>query len=177
AFYGPKIDIHIKDSQDRDWQLATIQLDFQIPEKMELEYIDSDGKGKRPVIIHRAILGSLERFIGILTEHYQGAFPLWLSPVQVAILPITNKHTRHAEKLATELRKGGIRVEIGSRSETLQSKIREATLQKVPYLGIIGDREVEDGNLLSVRNRKGDSKSMEISEFLVSLKKEIEQKF
>ncbi|MEX2013034.1 MAG: threonine--tRNA ligase, partial [Candidatus Levyibacteriota bacterium] len=177
AFYGPKIDIHIKDSLERDWQLATIQLDFQIPEKLGLEYIDSDGKGKRPVIIHRAILGSLERFIGILTEHYQGAFPLWLSPVQVSLLPITDRHAQHANKIANELRDGGIRVTVDTRSETLQSKIREATLQKVPYLGIIGDKEVEDGELLSVRDRKGDSKSMKISEFLEELKKEIEQKF
>lgn len=177
AFYGPKIDIHIKDSQERDWQLATIQLDFQIPERMELEYIDKDGKGKRPVIVHRAILGSLERFIGILTEHYQGTFPLWLSPVQVSILPITDKHKEHAEKLANELREGGIRVQVDNRAETLQAKIRESTLQKVPYLGIIGDKEVEDGNLLSVRDRKGDSKSLKVSEFLEQLKKEIEQKF
>lgn len=177
AFYGPKIDIHIKDSQERDWQLATIQLDFQIPQKMGLEYVDKDGKGKRPVIIHRAILGSLERFIGILTEHYQGAFPLWLSPVQVSILPITDKQKEHAEKLAIDLRGEGIRVAVDSRAETLQARIREATLQKVPYVGIIGDKEVENGNLLSVRDRKGDSKSLKVSQFLQQLKKEIEQKF
>jgi len=177
AFYGPKIDIHINDSQGRDWQVATIQLDFQIPEKMQLEYIDSDGTGKRPVIIHRAITGSLERFIGILTEHYQGAFPLWLSPVQVAILPITDGQIEHAEKLASELRDEGIRVEVDSRSETLQAKIREATLQKVPYLGIIGEKEVADGKIISVRDRKGESKTMELSQFQSKLKKEIEQKF
>ncbi len=177
AFYGPKIDIHIKDSQKRDWQLATIQLDFQIPEKMQLEYINSDGAGKRPVIIHRAITGSMERFIGILTEHYQGAFPLWLSPVQVAILPITDVQKEHAEKLADELRSEGIRVEVDGRSETLQAKIREATLQKVPYLGIIGEKEVADGKIISVRDRKGESKTMELSEFQSKLKKEIEQKF
>lgn len=177
AFYGPKIDIHIKDSQGRDWQLATIQLDFQIPEKLELEYVDSDGKGKRPVIVHRAILGSLERFIGILTEHYQGVFPLWLAPLQVAILPITDKHKEHAEKLAKKLGDGGIRVEVDSRAETLQAKIREATLQKVPYIGIIGDKEVQDGNLISVRDRKGNSRSIKTEEFLASLNKEIEQKF
>lgn len=177
AFYGPKIDIHINDAQDRDWQVATIQLDFQIPEKMQLEYIDSNGEAKRPVIIHRAITGSLERFIGILTEHYQGAFPLWLSPVQVSILPITDGQKVHAEKLASELRSAGIRTEVDGRSETLQAKIREATLQKVPYLGIIGEKEVASGNLISVRDRKGDSKSMELSKFLRQLKQEIEQKF
>ncbi len=177
AFYGPKIDIHIKDSQKRDWQLATIQLDFQIPEKMGLKYIAEDGKGKRPVIIHRAITGSLERFIGILTEHYQGAFPLWLAPVQVTILPITDNQKEHAEKLASELAGAGIKVEVNSRSETLQAKIRTATLQKVPYLGIIGEKEVAGGNLMSIRDKKGDSKTMELSKFQSVLKKEIEQKF
>ncbi len=176
AFYGPKIDIHIKDSQDRDWQLATIQLDFQIPEKMELEYIDSDGKGKHPVIIHRAILGSLERFIGILTEHYQGAFPLWLSPVQVAILPITDGQNEYSQKIVEQLRDAGIRAEIDGRAETLQAKIREATLQKVPFMGIIGKKEAENGNLISVRDRQGQSKSIEIQEFLTDLKNKIEQK-
>src|SRR3990167_9236646 len=138
AFYGPKIDIHIKDSQDRDWQLATIQLDFQIPERMELEYIDSDGEPKRPVIVHRAILGSLERFIGILLENYQGNLPLWLAPVQVIIMPITDKQGSHAKKIVEDLKKEGIRVELDNRTERLQAKIRDGSLQKVPYLGIIG---------------------------------------
>ncbi len=177
AFYGPKIDIQINDSQNREWQVATIQLDFQIPEKMKLEYIDSDGAAKRPVIVHRAITGSLERFIGILTEHYQGAFPTWLAPIQVMILPITDGQKGHAEKLAQQLRESGIRIEVDSKSETLQAKIRTATLQKVPYLGIIGEKEVAGGSLLSVRDRKGDSKQIEMSEFQSVLKKEIEQKF
>lgn len=178
AFYGPKIDIHIKDSQQRDWQLATVQLDFQIPQKLELEYINSDGKGERPVIIHRAILGSLERFIGILTEHYQGAFPLWLAPVQVIILPITDNQKEQAEKLAQELISSGIRTEVDKRPETLQAKIRDATLQKVPYLGIIGEREVNAGNILSVRTRTGkDLGQMKLGRFQDLLKKEIEQKF
>lgn len=177
AFYGPKIDIQINDSQNREWQVATIQLDFQIPEKMKLEYIDSDGAAKRPVIVHRAITGSLERFIGILTEHYQGAFPTWLAPIQVMILPITDGQKGHAEKLAQQLRDAGIRVEVDSKSETLQAKIRTATLQKVPYLGIIGEKEVAGGSLLSVRDRKGDSKQIEMSEFQSVIKKEIEQKF
>lgn len=177
AFYGPKIDIQINDSQNREWQVATIQLDFQIPEKLGLEYIDSDGKPKRPVIVHRAITGSLERFIGILTEHYQGAFPAWLSPIQVAILPITDNERDYAQKVADILKEAGVRVEIDNRSETLQAKIREATLQKVPYLGIIGGKEATDGNVLSVRDRKGDSKKFKIEEFLNILKQEIEQKF
>lgn len=176
AFYGPKIDIHIKDSQDRDWQLATIQLDFQIPEKMGLEYIDSDGKSKRPVIVHRAVTGSLERFIGILTEHYQGAFPAWLSPVQVSILPISDKHLDYANKLAKELRKNNIRFEVLDKSDTLQAKIREATLQKIPYLCIIGDKEIEK-NEISLRTRDGkDLGKLDLSQFLQKIKKEIDKK-
>jgi threonyl-tRNA synthetase len=183
AFYGPKIDIHIKDSQDRDWQLATIQLDFQIPEKMKLEYIDKDGLPKRPIIIHRAILGSLERFIGILTEHYQGAFPLWLAPVQVIIMPITDRQENHAKKITEELREKGIRAELDSRPERLQAKIRDSSLQKVPYLGIIGDREteggkskVEDGKI-SIRTREGkDLGQLKLSDFINRLKEEIDKK-
>ena len=176
AFYGPKIDIQIKDSQERDWQLATIQLDFQIPEKMNLGYIDSDGKSKKPVIIHRAITGSLERFIGILTEHYQGAFPLWLSPFQVAILPIADKHNEFAKKIKSELQKSGIRVEVFDKSDTLSAKVREATLQKIPYLGIIGDKEIED-NKISVRDRYGkDLGTMDLSHFLQKVTEEIDKK-
>lgn len=186
AFYGPKIDIHIKDSQDRDWQLATIQLDFQIPERLQLEYIEKDGKPKRPVIIHRAILGSLERFIGILIEHYQGAFPLWLAPVQVVIMPITDKQESHAKKIVEELKKQGIRVGLDNRPETLQAKIRDATLQKVPYLGIIGNREVQSSKfkaqsyeerVISVRTRIGeDLGQIKLSKFIQRLKEEIDKK-
>jgi threonyl-tRNA synthetase len=176
AFYGPKIDIHIKDSQDRDWQLATVQLDFQIPEKMKLEYIDKDGKPKRPVIVHRAITGSLERFIGILVEHYQGAFPLWLAPSQVAILPITDKQLDYSEKVKKELLKNGIRVELDGRSERLQAKIRDATLQKIPYLAIIGQSEI-DSESVSIRERSGkDLGKLELSEFVQKLKEEIDKK-
>ena len=176
AFYGPKIDIHITDSQDRDWQLATIQLDFQIPEKMELEYVDKDGLPKRPIIIHRAILGSLERFIGILTEHYQGAFPLWLSPVQVMLMPITDKQEGFAKKIAEDLKKQGIRAELDNRPERLQAKIRDSSLQKVPYLGIIGNREIEASSL-SVRTREGkDLGALKVPDFLNKLKEEIDKK-
>lgn len=191
AFYGPKIDIHIKDSQDRDWQLATIQLDFQIPEKMQLEYVDSDGLVKRPVIVHRAILGSAERFIGILTEHYQGAFPLWLSPVQVAILPIADRHLEGARSMADQLRSAGVRTELDNRQETLQAKIRQATLQKVPYMGIIGDKELEKSQIsnfsprgeagksqiISIRTREGkDLGQMETSKFIEKVRQEIDTK-
>ncbi len=181
AFYGPKIDIHIKDSQGRDWQLATIQLDFQIPERLKLEYIDKDSLAKRPIIIHRAILGSLERFIGILTEHYQGFFPLWLSPQQVMILPISDRHEKYARNIIEVLREKEIKVEGDFRNETLQAKIRDATLQKVPYLGIIGDREILNikyqKSKIAVRTRDGkDLGQMEITQFLQKLKEEIDKK-
>lgn len=176
AFYGPKIDIHIKDSQNRDWQLATIQLDFQIPERMQLEYVDKDSSRKRPVMIHRAILGSLERFIGILTEHYQGAFPLWLSPVQVVVLPITDRHQEATQKVLSELQKASTRSEVDARQETLQAKIRDATLQKIPYMCIIGDKEVASKNV-SVRTREGkDLGSLSLSQFLQRVKEEIDKK-
>jgi len=175
AFYGPKIDIHMNDSQERDWQLATIQLDFQIPQSLELEYIDKDGKPKRPIIIHRAILGSLERFIGILTEHYQGAFPLWLAPIQVVIMPITDKQEKASLRITEDLKKEGIRAELDNRPKRLQAKIRDGSLQKVPYLGIIGDREIEESNI-SVRTRDGKGLKLKISEFVQRLKEEIDKK-
>ncbi len=176
AFYGPKIDIHIKDSQDRDWQLATIQLDFQIPEKMKLEYIDKDGKPKRPVIVHRAILGSFERFIGILTEHYQGAFPLWLSPVQVAVLPIADRHNEYARKVTENFQANNIRAELDVRSERLDAKVRDHTLQKVPYLAIIGDSEI-DKNQISIRTRLGkEQQVLNLSDFVKRVKEDIDKK-
>ena len=176
AFYGPKIDIHIKDSQNRDWQLATIQLDFQMPESLELEYIEKDGKKKRPVIIHRAIFGSFERFIAILTEHFQGSFPLWISPVQVQTVPISDKHLVYAKKIAGELKEKGIRVEVDDRSETMQSKIREATLQRVPYIAIIGDKEIE-AKSVSVRTREGKVLgNKKVSEFIKVLVDQIDKK-
>lgn len=176
AFYGPKIDIHIKDSQERDWQLATIQLDFQIPERMKIKYIDKEGKEKTPVLIHRGIFGSLERFIAILTEHFQGSFPLWLSPVQVSIVPISDKHLKYAEKVADEITGKDIRVEVDKRSETMQSKIREATLQRVPYIVIIGDKEIE-AESVSIRTREGkDLGVKKLSDFTRLLKDQIDKK-
>ncbi len=178
AFYGPKVDVHIKDSLGREWQLATVQLDFHQPEAFKLAYIDNDGKEKRPVMIHRAIFGSFERFIGILTEHYQGAFPLWLSPVQVLLLPIADRHTEHANKVKNELAKENIRVEVDARQETLQAKIREATLQKVPYLGIIGDKEIgSTEKMVSVRKLgKGDIGTLSTTAFIQRVKEEIDKK-
>jgi len=176
AFYGPKIDVHIKDSLNRDWQLATVQLDFHMPEAFDLYFINERGEHERPVMIHRAIFGSFERFIGILTEHFQGKFPLWLSPIQVALLPIIDKHIEHSQKIAEELRSKNIRVEVYDKSDTLPSKIRGATLQKIPYLGIIGDKEV-NSNQISVRTRDGeDLGSMDLTQFLQKITTEIEKK-
>ncbi len=176
AFYGPKIDIHIDDSQGRDWQLATIQLDFQIPQRMELVYTDRDGSKKRPVMIHRGITGSLERFIAILTEHFQGAYPVWLSPIQVIILPLSDKFIAYAQKIETELKMANIRVEVDERKETLQAKIRDATLQKIPYLLIVGEKE-EKAQSLAVRTRKGkDLGQVKTADFKKKMILEIEKK-
>ncbi|MBI2032625.1 MAG: threonine--tRNA ligase [Candidatus Levybacteria bacterium] len=176
AFYGPKIDVHIKDSLGREWQLATVQLDFWLSDAFDLKYVDKDGKEKKPVVIHRAILGSFERFIGILTEHYQGAFPLWLSPIQSIILPIADRHLEAALKVSEELKKRGVRVSVDDRSETLQAKIRDATLQKIPYICIIGDKEIES-NSISVRTRDGkDLGVMGLSQFLEKVTEQIGSK-
>ena len=181
AFYGPKIDVHIKDSLGREWQLATVQLDFHQPEAFKLAYIDNDGTEKRPVMIHRAILGSFERYIGILTEHYQGAFPIWLSPLQVEIIPVSEKFKTYAQKVYETFKTRGIRVEIDNTNNTLGNKIREATLQKVPFMCIIGGQEVEkskDGNeYVSIRSRDGkDLGTLMVNEFIESIKNDIEKK-
>jgi len=176
AFYGPKVDILMRDSLGREWQTGTVQLDIQQPKRFELNYINNEGKEQMPFVFHRAILGSFERFIGILTEHYAGKFPVWLSPVQVKLLPIADKHNDFASKLNQELVENGIRSEVDLRSERLQLKIREATLQKVPYLGIIGDKEIEN-NSISVRSRDGEDLGvLELSQFLRKVKEEIGKK-
>ena len=176
AFYGPKIDLHIKDALGREWQLATVQLDFHMPQAFDLKYVNEKGEFEKPVMIHRAIFGSFERFIGILTEHFQGAFPLWLSPVQVTLLPITDAQNSYGERILKELTNAGIRAELDSRNERLQAKIRDATLQKVPFLGIIGKQEVEN-KTISVRTREGkDLGLMKIPAFLDKLKQEIDKK-
>ncbi len=176
AFYGPKIDFHLEDSLGRTWQCGTIQLDFQMPEKFDLTYIGKDGEKHRPVMIHRTIFGSIERFIGILIEHYAGAFPVWLAPVQVRILPITDAHHGYANKLQNVFEKEEIRVEADLRNEKVGYKIREAQLQKIPYMIIVGDKEVE-GNTISVRAReKGDLGSFGIDEFIKEIKTKIKNK-
>lgn len=161
AFYGPKIDFHIEDAIGRTWQTGTVQLDFAMPERFELEYISEDGTPKRPVMLHRVIFGSIERFIGILTEHYAGAFPVWLAPIQVIILPIADRHSAYARQVTKELKSKGIRTELDERTESIGKKIREAEMQKTPYMLIIGDKEVES-KTVSVRKYGEGDKGTEI---------------
>lgn len=169
AFYGPKIDFHLRDSIGRTWQCGTIQLDMLMPEKFDLNYIGEDGQKHRPVMIHRVVYGSLERFIGILIEHFAGAFPVWLAPVQVAILPITDRHGAYAQQLAATMRSREVRVAVDSRNEKIGYKIREAQLQKVPYVLVVGDKEMENGTV-SVRKRgEGDLGPQEAQAFLEAL--------
>jgi threonyl-tRNA synthetase len=176
AFYGPKIDFHLKDSLGRTWQCGTIQLDFQMPERFDLSYIGPDGEKHRPVMIHRVIYGSIERFIGILIEHYGGAFPMWLAPVQARILPISEKHLEYARKVKQQLEEAGIRVELDERNEKIGYKIREAQMQKTPYMLIVGDKEAEE-NTVSVRVReKGDTGQQSIESFIEEVK-ELTAKF
>jgi threonyl-tRNA synthetase len=166
AFYGPKIDFHITDAIGRSWQLGTIQLDFSMPELFELEYIAEDGKKKRPVMLHRVVFGSLERFIGILIEHFAGALPVWLAPVQVMILPITDNQTKFAEELVEKLEKTGIRVEVDFRNESIGKKIRESEMQKVPYMLVVGQREAADNKVAVREFGKGDLGQETIEEFI-----------
>lgn len=174
AFYGPKIDFHIKDCLGREWQCGTIQLDFQMPERFDLHYIGEDGEKHRPVMLHRVIFGSIERFIGILIEHFAGAFPTWLAPVQVKILPIAESHLEYANQLKKQLLEEEIRVEVDERNEKIGYKIREAQLQKIPYMLVIGDKEVE-ANKVGVRSRKeGDQGAISITDFINKIKTEIE---
>ena len=170
AFYGAKIDFVVKDSLRRDWQLGTIQLDFSMPERFGLEYIGADSKIHRPVMIHRAIFGSFERFVGVLTEHYAGYFPLWLTPVQVNILPITDSHKEYAKKINDELRKEGFRVNIDNRNEKIGFKIRESENKKIPYMIVIGDKEVESNNISVRQHLKGDIGKFELNEFKEKIK-------
>ena len=157
AFYGPKLDFHLADSLGRTWQCGTIQLDMQLPERFELEYIGEDGQKHRPVMIHRVVLGSIERFIGVITEHFAGAFPTWLSPVQVKVLTITDRADEYAKEIAAKLDQAGFRPEVDLRNEKIGKKIREATLEKVPYMLVVGDRDIEN-KTVSVRHRSGEDK-------------------
>lgn len=173
AFYGPKLDYHIEDSLGRTWQCGTIQLDMNLPERFQIEYVGEDGQKHRPIMIHRACFGSMERFIGILTEHYAGAFPTWMAPVQVKILPISEKHVEYAKDLAKQMHRDYVRVEVDDRSEKIGYKIRQAQMAKVPYMLVVGDKEVEEGTV-NVRKHGGDELgSVPFEEFFNSIKTEI----
>lgn len=176
AFYGPKIDFHLKDSIGRTWQCGTIQLDMQMPDRFDLTYVGADGEKHRPAMIHRVIFGSIERFIAILTEHYAGAFPIWLAPVQVKVMPISERQNDYAVQVAKQLEDLDIRVELDNRNEKIGYKIREAQMQKIPYMLIVGDKEIEN-NAVAVRDRKeGDRGSMSLDDFISNIQKEIKEK-
>ena len=176
AFYGPKLDFHIQDSLGRTWQCGTIQLDYQLPGRFNLEYTGSDGEKHCPVMIHRVVFGSIERFIGVITEHFAGAFPTWLSPVQVKVMPITDRAADYAKDVAAALEKAGVRVESDLRNEKIGYKIREAQMQKIPYMLVLGDKERESG-AVAVRTRTGeDLGAMPLADFLAKIKSEIEEK-
>lgn len=176
AFYGPKLDFHVKDSLGRTWQCGTIQLDYQLPGRFNLEYTGADGEKHTPVMIHRVVFGSIERFIGVITEHFAGAFPLWLAPVQVKLLPIADRHHAYANEIAEKLETLGIRCEVDTRSEKTGYKIREAQLQKIPYMLLMGDKDIE-GNCVSVRKRgEGDIGAMSVDEFVAMVTEQIKSK-
>ena len=176
AFYGPKLDYHIEDSLGRTWQCGTIQLDMNLPERFQIDYVGEDGQKHRPIMIHRACFGSMERFIGILTEHYAGAFPTWMAPVQVKILPISEKHVEYAKALAKQMHRDYVRVEVDDRSEKIGYKIRQAQMAKVPYMLVVGDKEVEEGTV-NVRKHGGDELgSVPFEEFFNSIKIEIKER-
>jgi len=176
VFYGPKIDIKIKDSIGREWQCTTLQVDFNLPERFEITYIDKTGKKQQPIMIHRALLGSMERFIGVLIEHYAAAFPLWLSPTQVWVVPVGSSHRKYAKEVAEQLKKEGMRVETRIEAETVSKKIREGEIQKIPYILVVGDKEIKK-NSVRVRSRnKGDIGLMKINKLVEKLKKEVLKK-
>ena len=176
AFYGPKLDFHLADSLGRTWQCGTIQLDMQMPERFELEYVGEDGEKHRPIMIHRALLGSIERFIGVITEHFAGAFPTWLSPVQVKLLPVTDRAADYARDIAAKLDAQGFRVEVDGRNEKIGKKIREAQLEKIPYMLVVGDRDMEAGTV-SVRHRaEGDLGAMSLDAFSAMLRQVVDTK-
>jgi threonyl-tRNA synthetase len=176
AFYGPKIDLHMTDSIGRSWQLGTVQLDYMMPERFELAYTGADNAEHQPVMIHRALMGSFERFIGILIEHYAGEFPVWLAPVQAIVLPISDRHVEPAEAVAAQLREGGVRVEVDDRVESVGRKIRDAELRKIPYMLVLGDREAEEGAVALREHRVGDAGTVPVAEFLARVQTEIAQR-
>lgn len=176
AFYGPKIDIDLKDALGRAWQLTTIQFDFNLPERFDMTYVGQDGKEHRPYMVHRALLGALERFFGILIEHYAGAFPVWLAPTQAMLIPITDEHVAYANQVAERLRGEGFRVEVDDRSERMQAKIRDAQLQKIPYMLVIGDREVKEGAIAVRLRTEEDLGPKPVEEFIEMAKEAVEER-
>ena len=176
AFYGPKIDIKLKDALKRSWQCATIQCDFALPKRFNICYIDNDGKERQPIVLHRVLLGSLERFIGALIEHYNGDFPLWLAPVQVLVIPLKDSVLDYSVRVKTELEDAGIRVELDRRGETLDKKIRAAELNKIPYVVVLGEKEEKMQSLSIRRKGKGVTGNMILSDFIKSLQGEIKNK-
>lgn len=176
AFYGPKIDIKIKDSLGRPWQCTTIQVDFNLPEKFDINYIDNKGKKQRAIMLHRALLGAIERFIGVLIEHYGGAFPLWLSPIQISVVPISEKHLKYAQEISEKLKQENFRIEIQKENDTVSKKIRNAEVQKIPYIIVVGDKE-KQAKTIRIRDRKkGDIGEAKLNAFIKKLKQEIEKK-
>jgi threonyl-tRNA synthetase len=176
AFYGPKIDMKLLDALGRKWQLSTVQFDFNLPGKFNLEYVAEDGKKHQPLMVHRALYGSVERFFGILIEHYAGAFPVWLAPVQAVVMPITDRHLEYARKVHARLEEAGLRSHLDDRKEKVNLKIRDAQLQKTPYMLVVGDREAESG-CVSVRHRKqGDLGAKPLEQFVDEVCKLVESK-
>jgi threonyl-tRNA synthetase len=174
AFYGPKIDLKVNDALEREWQLSTIQFDFNLPERFEMEYIGEDGRSHRPYMVHRALLGSMERFFGVLIEHFGGAFPTWLAPVQAVVIPVADRHLEYAEKVRRSLSEAGFRVEVDSTQNSMQKKIRENAKQKVPYLLVVGDSEAEAGSVNVRRRGAKDQEEVPVEEFLERLSVEVE---
>ena len=176
AFYGPKVDFKIQDAIGRAWQLGTVQFDFNLPERFDLNYIGEDGQPHRPYMIHRALMGSMERFFGVLIEHYAGAFPVWLSPVQVAIIPIADRHLEYARNLQAKFKKEGLRVTLDDRAERMNAKIRDAQNQKIPYMLVVGDKEMESDQV-ALRLRSGENPgAMPVADFINRAKDEIARK-
>jgi threonyl-tRNA synthetase len=176
AFYGPKIDVHIKDALNRTWQMATIQLDYQMPERFDLTYEGSDGKKHRPVMIHRAIFGSFERFLGVLTEHCAGNFPLWIAPVQLAVLSITDSQNEYAKEIYDELKKENFRVILDTRNEKIGYKIREAENRKISYMIVVGDKEKEEKKISVRQHGKGDIGKFGLKDFIETIRLNVTQK-
>ena len=176
AFYGPKIDFHLEDSLGRTWQCGTIQLDFQLPLRFHAEYIDANGEKKQPIMIHRVVFGSIERFIGILIEHYAGAFPVWLAPVQMVILPVTSQADGYAAEVLSQLKKKGFRAELDSRNEKIGYRIREAELQKIPYMVILGEKEAAEQTVSVREHQKKQTAAMPLPEFMEQVEMRIREK-